>query len=413
MSAPFSRSFINIIIPAKQFLLTCVLNFVFHPLFCFWQEMVDRSEMLASAQVGWCEPDKLPTSLAFNVHLKMNSVTFWRVVVDYDDFTKLDSTLKGGSPKGLTCTLPVLGLKEVEDICAFLQIKHFDGDKIKVLDSLRVSIEAWINGVFSNIAWVHSETRRMCRNMFFKSYERMNIFDEYMRSKGIFDTNSLTSIEEGDDSRLTTGNLSLLMPLPHDVSELALNENNLHHTTGKQKKKEGTVNSDALSTASKKSRFPKWLSGGNKAKSVVSDELVRTTTAEDAAIVAMSGLSKTHSVMKVEVHRGKMAGAGVHVHQVVLRVCSTTVHSPLQPIVYRTYQRYSAFRQLWLKLTEINDKIVKAAARVEAPTLPGEIAAEPNYSQYVNFVQLISAPFPTRTMSFLGAGLTEAEHLER
>jgi hypothetical protein len=369
--------------------------------------MVDR---LVNIQVGWGEPTE-DGDFIFNFHIQMGR-TSWREMTDYKSLSALNIAFKDSREEFKTIPFPHFGKKESAFIVSVFQETRYDKEKIKAIERHRSLMEIWINTITDNIARVSSETRRLCHILFFTTDEYSARFEAWMRSQGIFDSSSLESIEEGEESSQKSNHLiySLLNGNHKSKSApLTLSRRNLDKTLKKKDYLRGnvagteTVYSDSK-TEGARSIFSNMF--GQKAKSVMSDEDPKELVG-DEAIQALSAHNKIHILLTTEVLRSQESHSGVQVYSVHLRVTG----KGSSPILFRVFQRYNVFKQLWHKLLEINDEITNKSTTTAAAAA----TSSGNKSlPYANFIKMITSPFPASPVkSYLGLSLNEAELQER
>jgi hypothetical protein len=373
--------------------------------------MVDR---LVSIQVGWGEPTE-DGDFIFNFHIQMGR-TSWREMTDYKSLSALNIAFKESREEFKSIPFPHFGKKESAFIVSVFQETKYDKEKIKAIERHRSLMEIWINTITDNISRVSTETRRLCRVLLFTTEENSSRFDGWMRSLGIFDSNSLESIEEGDESAQRSSLLisSLLNGNhKHKSAPLTLSRRNLDKTLKKKDYLRGnvagteTVCSDSK-TEGARSVFSNLFA--HKAKSVMSDEEPKEL-AGDEAIQALSAHNKIHILLTTEVQRSQEAHSGVQVYSVYLRVTGRGS----SPVVFRVFQRYNVFKQLWHKLLEINDEVTNQNGNTTTTAAAAAASSGNNRAPpYANFIKMIISPFPACPVkSYLGLSLNEAELQER
>jgi hypothetical protein len=362
-------------------------------------------ERLVSVRVGWGEPTE-DGDFIFNFHIRMGQ-TGWREIAEHKSLTALDIAFKASSKEFELSQFPLLTKKESTYIHQIMQNTNYDPKGLQKLESLRASVEVWVNTIMVNIARVSRDTRRLCRSLFFATFENTYRFDGWMREMGIYE-GSLGAISETDETRsshviysLLNGNSSGTQP------DAVLSRRNLDKALKRKdhlrKNVAGTatINSDSRSESTR-SIFRGFF---NKSKSVVSEEETKEQLG-DETLVTMSAHERIKVVLSSEVQRSAETQSGVQVYTVILRVRGKVA----APVVFRVFQRYSSFKQLSQQLVEINDAISNTAATKSgsAATTGGKAAP------YANFIKLIASPFPASPVkSYLGLSLNEQEINER
>lgn len=369
--------------------------------------MEDHSGRLLNIRVGWGEPTE-EEDFIFNFHINMGLVC-WREMADYKSLCTLNIAFKESSSEYSNIPFPAFGKRESQVIMELMRQTECNVEKIKAIERHRAMMEIWINCIMNNIFLISSDARHICRCLFFSSNENTARFDGWMRANGVHEAN-LDSIEEAEESRMSTHALFSIMGNNKADNSMVLNRRNLNKTLKKKDYLRSNVAGSETNNSDKNSETKSVISSffKHKARTVMSEE-----TATEDVIQALSAQNKTSVVMTTEVQRGLEAQSGVIVYSIYLRVQGKTT----APIIHRVFQRYNGFKQLWNKLVEINEEVTSGRGAVAGASGRNNsnggtgLSAKPAYA---NFIRLIASPFPASPIkSYLGLSLNEAELTER
>lgn len=328
-------------------------------------------------------------------------------MVDYKSLSALNIAFMASRPEFTSNAFPVFGKKETALIHEAMETETYNLENIRTIEAFRANMEDWINFVTSSISFVNQNVRKLCRSLLFYSGDNSAKFDSWMRALGIFEA-YLDSIEEEDETQRSSHIISDLLN-GHGKEKtnhpLVLSRRNLDKATKKKdylrKNVAGTatINSDSRSHQSARSLFGAFfLSKAKSNASEVTDKEISSSAEEAASHVAViSAHEKIKVVLSTEVQRSQeTAQAGVQIYSVHLRVRGKAT----SPVAFRLFQRYSAFKQLWQKLLDINEDVSgkNSASQSDKP------------APYANFIKLIVSPFPVSPVkSYLGMSLSEKE----
>eukprot|EP00600_Ochromonadales_sp_CCMP1393_P008993 CAMPEP_0174965524 /NCGR_PEP_ID=MMETSP0004_2-20121128/6480_1 /TAXON_ID=420556 /ORGANISM="Ochromonas sp., Strain CCMP1393" /LENGTH=497 /DNA_ID=CAMNT_0016214363 /DNA_START=227 /DNA_END=1720 /DNA_ORIENTATION=- len=315
-----------------------------------------------------------------------------------------------------------------------------DCARIRSVEKHRAVMDIWINSVLKNIFHISTHTRLLVKKFLFNQDYPRKILDSNLRANGIVDPElsvlesqpdailerkfsldsdrssvtdrfSLNNGTKGSNNKKKSPSKHLFRMFYHSKEEDAemrlsrhnLNKSGYRHKDYLRSNVAGTEVSGSKSPSKKSisKKLKKWF--GHASKSVASD--IRSQ--EDAALEAAIAERDKSCLLTVEVQRGQEVRPGIQVYNIYLRV---TGKQYAKPVTYRTFHRYSEFKQLWKELNDINDSYTKVILEGGDTVQQYSFSAAP----YANFINLITSPFPASPMkSYLGMTLNDSELSER
>lgn len=409
-------------------------------------ELHGKMSKLLELHVGFAFPGALKqeeeNEIYFNFHIMLNGFQ-WVETIEYRFLYDLNSNIIPFSDEDQLNNFPNLNADQYATIHQMLHVNDFNEPSIKILYSTARTMETWMYTVFCHLHKIDEESRQLCKQLFFRSEEKLVKFDylwKILKNKelasGHYDgeKQTINRVFKAMGSLFTSGSN------PDGRSKMILSERNLEKHTKLQEKKGSSV---TPSVASKEEI------GHPKRKSIFSRSM-GTKSAMDKREVLNSmtvppkhtalDVAKNTALMKVEVTRGNEALQGVVWYDITLRAMgkrvqapstnasksrskssggspktSNAASSPMPSMVYRVSQRFSTFKKLWLQLNEVNQQFLQKAKNTAKKDTDGEVfSSSSSAAPFANFILLIKAPFPALPMKcYLGFKLNESELSQR
>ena len=372
---------------------------------------------LIELHVGFAAPFANPDhkigehEIYFNFHLTINNFE-WYETIEYRFLYDLNTNIiPFGDDDAVLQTFPNLSADEYAAVYRMMSDRDFDEANTKLLQSHVKSMETWMYTVLSNLHKVDEESRQMCKQLFFRSEEKLIKYEHLLK---LLKNKQL--LEEQDQNPENAGlnkvfkAMTSLFSLPTTRNPSVLSERNLEkHVKLEANKaaKAATVEKDRVSVQEKETKDP------NKRRSIFARSMgARSAKDKNEKVdsLAFQGhtaldVAKNTALLKVEVTRGNEAQQGVVMYDITLRMAGKKSASTAPTggsNIYKVSQRFSAFKKLWLSLVDINNESLKPANQTN------------NASPYQDFIQLIKAPFPALPMKcYLGFSLNETELSQR
>ena len=369
---------------------------------------------IVSIQVGWALPSE--ESLRFNFHVSIHGVE-WNEVHDYTGMISyLDESIRTNCETLAHIRLPVIDRDTnvlIENILT-PRVAKYNIENLKILDKHSVAIENWINDLMNQITNMDEESSKIIRQMFFKSTEKLNLFNLFYQTvKKSIEVSETTADKKAPKSMLTKVGSKLFKRRKDKPVVVGLSERNLNNFSGGGKSggsslPDRTTHDIASVTDASERADIKSFTLGNFVRKVGGTRSLtdnRNPEAEDDVLD-----SKNSSVMRVEVQRGQTINGRVLVYDIILRIVSKKYPTP---VVYSTFQRYNSFKALNEKLIEANkavsNTVYKNAKVINNAKMEDFEGRET--TSHADFINLIQTPFPVvrNLKTLLGMSLNDSD----
>lgn len=407
-----------------------------------------KMSKLLVLHVGYASPLTIPheeNEIFFNFHLDINGY-HWNETVEYRFLYDLNTNIIPYSDDEQLNNFPNLTIDEYSSMHKLLRDIDYDEASMKILLATIRSMETWMYTVLTHLHKIDEESRQMCKQLFFRSEEKLTKYEylykilknkelgrDYPNSSATMDT-SFHSINKV--FKTMTSLFSLQSHHSGDnVGQPKLSEVNLVKHSKIQEAKRGSITNNTTKPAKKRQSIFARSLGTSSARD--KRETNNTLGAIPPKHTALD-VAKNTALLKVEVSRGNEALQGVVMYDITLRstgkraIASITTtksntssgksegggNSPKGSLipsnVYKTSQRFSSFKKLWLQLNEVNQRLLTKGndrSSMSEEVTRGSLTAGPSFQ---DFIQLIKAPFPALPMKcYLGFSLNESELSQR
>lgn len=315
----------------------------------------------------------------------------------------LDESIKSNCETLASITLPVIDKDTtvlIENILMPRFVKY-NIENCKILDKFCSLMENWINDLMAQITNMDEESTKIIRQMFFKSTEKMHIYNLFFQTvkKNIEIAEAASAEKKPTKSMLTKVSNKLFKRRKEKPVVVGLSERNLNNFSGNNGKSGGSSLPDrsapnelsSVTDASERGELVRSFTLGNFVRRVGGTRSMTDVRNPEADEDLLEG--KNSSQLRVEVQRGQTINARVLVYDIILRITSKKYPTP---VVYSTFQRYNSFKALNEKLIEVNRAVSNTAyknAKVINNANMDEFEGRETTS-HADFINLIQTPFP-------------------
>lgn len=388
---------------------------------------------MVQISVGWAFPSS-SDELMINAHITYDLMD-WTDVVDFKMLQELRRLVNNHTEEFRYVSFPTLGADEIADTVEMLCIPQYDADNVKQLEKMAKTIALWIEKILSNVGRLDEESRRLCKQLFFRSIDKLEKFDLLLaKTKVVGDgqTGGKAS-KDGAESSVGGGGAKKRGSVMDTMGRMfmgnrtvRLNEENLERynrtsgDTAYEPSEAGTIRtgSNPNNNSPKAPGGRPGLGAARRAtmklfSSRASDNGISEKPSSSSRMSIFGGgggggemresmtaleVAEKSNLLRIEVQRGEEAHNGVVMYDIVLKIVGKKYKTPMS---FQTTHRFSHFRKLYRQLVEIN----QAALQGTDNNGPKRIS---------DFMLLFSVDFPPLPMkSYLGLSLNDSELSER
>jgi hypothetical protein len=355
--------------------------------------------------VGWAVPSD---ELLLNVHITYDLLD-WTNVVDYSMLADLKKLVDSHSEEFRFLSFPVLGPAEIEDTIRMLSELQYDHDNVKKLEIMTKTIGLWIERLLTNVGKLDEESRKICKQLFFRSSDKLEKFEVLVSKSAVLDSGTGTSKDTGGGKHRGSV-MDAMGRMFKGNRAMKLNEENLERYNGNsgdtdyEPSDAGTIRNSNQPPPSPKEggmglakRATMKLFSGRP--SDVFDNKGRQSIVGGATAHSALEIAEKSSLLRIEVHRGQESHNGVVMYDIHLKIVGKKYKNPM---MYQTSQRFSHFRKLYHQLVEINQSSLQADGDTHGPR---------HISDFMLLFNTIFPPLPMK--SYLGLSLNDSELSER
>lgn len=367
--------------------------------------------------VGWAFPET-DDELFINVHILYDMMD-WTDVVDYKLLQDLKKSVNNHTEEFRYVSFPALSAGEIMDTIQMLWETEYNSDNIKQLEKMAKTMAVWIESVLSAVGRLDDESRRICKQLFFRSVAKLEKYatlatrsatGERKLSNESYDPNHGPQKKRGSvfqtvsrafgtgkkEGRLNEANLERINGMGNEnSSEYEPSEaGTLFKASQSQTSPKAPMNRRA--SAAIKGMFSSRRSDNGVSNGHDIDEPSRASIAAPSALE----IAEKSTLLRVEVQRGQETQQSVVTYDIILKVVGKKQKNPMQ---YTTAQRFSHFKRLNQQLIEINNRVLSADA--------GSGIVQ---KKSTDFMLMFTVNFPALPMkSYLGLSLNDSELSER
>lgn len=368
---------------------------------------------MVQISVGWAYPSD---ELLLNVHITYDLLD-WTDIVDYKMLADLKKSVNNYSEEFRYISFPVLGPEEIEDTLQLLSESQYDHDNVKQLEKMAKTIALWIEKLLTSIGKLDEESRRICKQLFFRSLEKLEKYEMLVSKSAVPDSGTVTSKDSiepsGSSGSKRRGSVMDAMGRMFKGNRtMKLNEDNLERynrnsgDTDYEPSDAGTIrNSNQPSPSPKESRMGMAkratikLFSSRASDNGMSDNKRRQSFFGGTTVHSALEIAEKSNLLRIEVQRGQEAHNGVVMYDILLKIVGKKYKNPM---IYQTSQRFSHFRKLYHQLVGINQLSLQGDGDNHGPR------------RISDFMLLFNTVFPPLPMkSYLGLSLNDSELSER